>query len=457
MKYLRDMTSLGGARTHKWNGQVRLSAILLAAALAVAACASETADSIDGEATGEEAVEGTPRHDDSGHVSIGDREAGFGPGSLVVQAGQWAGRLTHVEGEWLPGPPIELDPPDVCAIGEPEAIQGLTLVRPVDAPGVRADVISAEVRVYATTEEAEALVDKLNGEFADECDAAGLDRLLAADAPPGITYNFGDGIGDPSPVPDRLPDGLVADSRSFTGEVIFGTVAEPLLQKGTVVADGRFVMGFSVTANPEHVDALEAEVIAVLFSASAPEAIDVPDLDIEVDQLRQAVLSDDDLPQFYESSAQMFVGGQGQSDRCFTEVNPTATSSGPGWLAISPGVGVSELRQTAEIYRTSRQADAAFEEGLERGVECFPAQLNLSEMFEVIETRVTEIDVDGRRVLLGEIDLIQSLGGQTFDVEAKIAATQVDETVHNVLFFGLAGDSPDLASLVAIAATGAEQ
>lgn len=444
MGYLRDMKLFGGTVQMRW------SAVALTTALAVSACGSSTADDVAESVT--EAADATSTDEASTvAVSLGDREAGYGQGSLAVLAGQYVDRLADVEGDWFPGPPIPLEIPDVCGLPEPAALQGLVLARPVDQTGIRADVISIEVRVYKTAEEAEAIISLVNGDSADDCDRASVE--LAADSTaPGVSFDFGDGVGQPSPVPDGLPDGLPANSRSYDFEIVFGSVTEPLVQESTVVAEGQAVIAFSVSSGAEDVDELEADLIAALFGQPAPEVIENPDLDVVIDDVRRSVLADSELPDFYGRTNAMVVGGPGEPDVCFTAAPPAAATSGPSWLAVSPNIGASELNQGNRIYADVDAATVAFEEVKATGLECFPEEIQLPDGFEIVSSEAEVLDVDGTQVVHVEIDFVQTLGTQTYDVEAKIAVAQFDEVLTSLRFFGLAGDAPDLPELVAIAA-----
>jgi hypothetical protein len=384
-------------------------------------------------------------------VALGGREAGYGPGSLAVLAGQYAERLTDLEGDWFRGPPVPLTVPDVCGFPEPSAVQGFTLAQPVDASGLRADVVSVEVRVHETPDEAEALVNLINGETADDCDRASLEVALEA-AVPGVSYDFGDGLGTPAPVPDGLPVGLPADSRSYDFDIIFGTVPEPLLQLATVVADGPITVSFSAASTPDNVEDLETQVIDVLFSEPAPEPIELPGLDALIDDVRRSVLSNEDVPAFYDPTHAMVLSGPSYPSECITAAQPAVTAFGPFWISVSPGTGASELGQVFRIFADADSASAAFEEFTTVGVDCFVAELGLPVEFELTNSTTELTEVDGQQVVHVELDYLQKVGEQAFDVEAKFAVTQTGPTLTSAQFFGLAGDSPNLPKLVATSA-----
>lgn len=453
MSYFRGMEILGQTLPKRW------SAVALAAALAVSACGSTTAP--DSQTNTEEletttttaeseSNEAAPEADGE-TVSLGEREAGFGRGSLAVLAGEFVERLEDVEGDWFPGPPFPLDPPDVCGVPEAAALQNLVLVRPVDQTGVRGDVITAEVRIYDTAAEAEALVDLINGDSAEACDQASAELALESTTP-GVSFDLGDGVGEPGTVPDNLPEGIPAASRSYDFEVVFGSVGEALVQKSTVAVVDTAVISFSVSASAEIVDDLEAEVVEALFTDPAPEIIESPDLDVVIDNIRRSVLSDSDLPDFYDPGTALLIGSPGSPDVCFTADSPVAATFGPSWISISPGIGSSEVRQGSRIYSDSAAASAAFEEVASIGVECFPEELAFPDEFELVSSAAEELEIGGTRVVHVELDYVQSFGGQTFDVDVKIAVAQFGEVLTSVRFFGLAGDSPELPELVALAA-----
>ena len=462
MHYRRAMSS-------SLNKPLRLRmVILLAVAFTVAACGesaetsapsevspdstttTEQPTAVDGQADeGDVVIEEETQAVDA--FSLGDREAGGGLGSLAVQAGEYAERLVDVEGDWFPGQPITLDIPDVCAIPEPVALQGITRSRPVDELGVRADVIAAEVRVYESAAVAESLVALVNGDSAEACDLATLESVVDGEIP-GVSFDFGDGVGSAAASPDGVPADFPADSRNYDFAIIFGTVAEPLVQKATVVADGHFVIATSAVSTPEEVDDLASQVVAAVFAEPAPTLIEGPDLDTLVDMARRAVFAEGELPEFYEPIGQVFFGGAGDPDVCFTSAPPVARGSGPSWLAATPGAGASRAGQDFRIYADVESASAAFAELVERGEECFPAELELPDDFSLLEVVDEVVDVGGRQVLHVELAYEQLLGGQAFDVEAKIAITLADETMLTASFFGLAGDSPDLVGLLAAAA-----
>ena len=427
------------------------------AVLALAACGGSPEGSTAGEANEADTATAIDEAGDTGSepgsesVSLGDREAGYGAGSLAVLAGQYAERLTNLKGDWFRGPPVPLTVPEVCGLPEPPAVQGFTLVQPVDASGVRADVVSVEVRVYETPDQAEALVSLINGETADDCDRANLEVALEA-AVPGVSYDFGDGLGTPAPVPDGLPAGLPADSRSYDFDIIFGTVSEPLLQLATVVADGSITVSFSAASTPDNVEDLEAQVIDVLFAEPAPEPIDLPGLDALIDDVRRSVLSNEDVPAFYDPTHAMVLSGPSSPSECITAAQPAVTAFGPFWISVTPGTGASELGQVFRIFANTDSASAALEEVTTVGVDCFVAELGLPDEFELTNSTTELAEVDGQQVAHVELDYLQKIGEQTFDVEAKFAVTQIGPILTSAQFFGLAGDSPNLPELVATSA-----
>ena len=365
--------------------------IVLAAAVFLAACSqgddavSETATDSVAETTST-VPEPAASDDEEGEVSagedgevesveratidLGDREAGFGPGSLAVQAGLWAERITELEGDWRPLFQA-VDLPEVCGFADGQAAQQVMLVRPVDELGVRSDVVSVEVRIFESADTAAALVAALNGDTADDCDLASLELVETV---PGIEFDFGDGVGTPTPPSSDLPSGLLAEARLGDFDVVFGSVRETVFQKQTVVADGNVVLAVVVAAAPDDLDQLEAEVVDVLFSEPAPEAADQPDLDVVVDQVRNGVLLDEDFPEFYDQLLPLAIGGPGDDDVCFDAAPPIAEGSGPEWLAFTPGAGGSAVSQRFEIYADADLATLAFQEVADRGLECFPQE-----------------------------------------------------------------------------------
>ncbi len=312
-------------------------------------------------------------------------------------------------------------------------------------------MVSVEVRVYETPDQAEALVSLINGETADDCDRASLELALEA-AVPGVSYDFGDGLGTPAPAPDGLPAGLPADSRSYDFDIIFGTVPEPLLQLATVVADGSITVSFSAASTPDNVEDLETQVIDVLFSEPAPEPIELPGLDALIDDVRRSVLSNEDVPAFYDPTHAMVLSGPSYPSECITAAQPAVTAFGPFWISVSPGTGASELGQVFRIFADADSASAAFEEFTTVGVDCFVAELGLPVEFELTNSTTELTEVDGQQVVHVELDYLQKVGEQAFDVEAKFAVTQTGPTLTSAQFFGLAGDSPNLPKLVATSA-----
>ena len=86
------------------------------------------------------------------------------------------------------------------------------------------------------------------------------------------------------------------------------------------------------------------------------------------------------------------------------------------------------------------------------GASCLPAELGLSDQFDAQTASTETVSLDGREVVVIDVGLEQLVSGQIFDIEARIAATQVDELLHVVQFVGLEGDAPDLVELVVASA-----
>ena len=129
-----------------------------------------------------------------------------------------------------------------------------------------------------------------------------------------------------------------------------------------------------------------------------------------------------------------------------------AGAQGLSWVSNRPGLGASQVEQRFQVYSDEPAAAAALEELGALGAACLPAELGLNDEFEAQTAATETVEVDGREVVLITVGLEQQVSGQLFEVEARIAATQVDETLSVLQFVGLEGDSPDLTELVVISA-----
>ena len=378
------------------------------------------------------------------------REAGFGPGSLAVQTGAWVERVETIPGDWLPGLPVPTPIPDVCEVPEPLALQAISLAKFAEGSDATVEVVTVEARAYGSDAEAEAFVAVLNGEAADACDRTSV-ILLDALVLPGVRYDFGDGVGQPAQVIAEIPDEYVSDSRAYTFEIQASLSREDLRQRRTSVAAGQTAITYTVLTLADRAEALEALVSTALFGEPAPAVIDALDLDLIGDEIRGAAFEDSAFPDDWALTTPLRFGGPGAPNICLTSAQ-LAGASGLSWVSMRSGLGASQIEQRFQVYEDDIDATAALDELASLGASCLPAELGLSDQFDAQTASTETVSLDGREVVVIDVGLEQLVSGQIFDIEARIAATQVDELLHVVQFVGLEGDAPDLVELVVASA-----
>ena len=432
--------------------RVRLVAFLVAVALVAAACGNAVAavDEVESnvDASGDQAAE---------FVSLGEREAGFGPGSLAVAAGDYASRILDVEGEWFPQQPhIYRELPEVCGLSRPQASHGGNVTEVAAAQPAFGEVLAIDVLVYASPAEAASQIALLNAPTADDCDLTVLDqRLEEESAAPGVEFDFGDGIGNPTETSFALPDGFTFASRRYEGAIVIGSIRQDFAQIVTWVADGRYLLQLTAVSTSGDELGLSEEMANAVFATPGPELARDPELDEVVDALRASVLPNDALPPLFEPAQTLALHGPPlDDDSCYRQFNPEVQVAGPSWIAISPGVGGSVVGQNSAFHASEEDASTAFAELIDLGTDCFGESIGLlpEPDFRLVEGVLEIEEVDGFTVVQFDLDYIQTVGTQEFDVEVRAAFIQTGRFSAEVTFVGLAGDSPDLIELVVLAA-----
>ena len=201
----------------------------------------------------------------------------------------------------------------------------------------------------------------------------------------------------------------------------------------------------------DRAEALEALVSTALFSEPAPAVIDALDLDQIGDEIRGAAFEDSAFPDDWALTTPLRFGGPGAPNICLTSAQ-LAGASGISWVSMRPGLGASQIEQRFQVYEDDNIATAALDELASLGASCLPAELGLSDQFDAQTASTETVQLGGRDVVVIDVGLEQLVSGQIFDIEARIAATQVDELLHVVQFVGLEGDAPDLVELVVASA-----
>lgn len=397
------------------------------------------------------AVEQIDRGADFRQSALEFREAGFGPGGLAFEAGAWVGRLGDVNGEWTPGLTVPQPVPDICGIPEPSALQARSLARFAAGSDAIVEIITVEARVYESGDQAQIAVEALNGESAAECDQINVGRLEELSLP-RVRYDFGDGVGAPIAVAAEVPSEFVAESRVYGFSVSAGFRAEDIAQRITTVVQGRTALTIAVLAPTSSADALEAQVLSAFFDRPTPELSEAVDFDELAEEYRDAALEADDLPEDFLLITPLRFDGPSGLRPCL-DSQTVAGADGLSWVLLTQGAGSSQIEQSFERYASAAEAEDAFDELVERGASCLPVELSMNDAFDP-QTAATEVvEAEGREVVIIDLEIEQLLSGQIFDVQASLAATQVDDSLYVMEFFGLPSDAPDLASLVVAAAS----
>ena len=424
--------------------------VLLALMASACSGSSDLVDQDDGADTSDTPSEET--------VSLGTRESGFGPGSLVRVASEVANRLeslrSSASGDWIPVPPYEYEPrPSACGVAEPTALGGLVASRQSQADAPFGESIAVEVSIYPDAEAAANEVAALNGSDAVACDIESAERAMedfaGPDGIPGVEFDLGDGVGAEIAVPFEIAG--VSDNaaaRAFEGQAAIGAEERVLEQVEWVAADGRYVVHVASVSTTGAATDVAIEAAEILFAEPLPAVERDEVFDDAVDIARGAVLPEESFPAFYDESNTLRLVVLEQ-EGCLATSQPETVASGPSWLNITPGVGSSEVLQGTLIFSTPDEATAFFDDVVEGGTDCFVELIDLPQpMFTFVDGSSSTTMVDGYELLLLELDYTQAINTAEFDVEFDMAAVRVGELVFSMRFSGLAGDSPDLAALV---------
>lgn len=441
----------------------RIAAVLAAVAFATAACgaSSPTAAEPGDEVSSTDEAPGNPAQTT---VSLGDREAGFGPGSFAVIAGEVASRLADIEGNWQQIQPYTfVDRPEECGLPDPIAVQGGTLSFIDPTEFAFFDFIGAEVLIFETDAEAVEAVEALNGPNAQECDRIFGDQTDFEDvAGVGLDFDIGDGVGEPAQDPAATPNGRPVETRRYEATLGSGSVTRDVVQIESAVADGRFVVSFvAATASDQTNDGVVGDggteellntAAELLFSDPLPELVVDADLDEAIDDVRRSVLVSSDLADFWDEGPPAAISNDFTDPEGCYEVVGQARVSGPIWMAINPLSGGSQLFPNTAVYADEATAAASFAEFVNLGVDCFVDSLQLTPDFRVNGRAFDTVVVEGIDVVVIRLDVAQTVGTQVVDVEIGFASAQADRFTTGVFFGGLIGDSPDLGVLASTAA-----
>ncbi len=392
--------------------------------------------------------------DEAAAFSLGEREASFGAGSLVIAASKVAERLENLSGPWFFFPHYTYEPvPTECGYATPLALEGAIQSResPTDAPF--GDQVGVFVQVYADEATAAEQVAILNGPQSSACDAAGVARLeeeLAGPRDiPGAKFDVGDGRGLMTDVPF---DHENAAARRFVGKVSIGDEERELENIEWIAATGPMVVHASAMSLTGRAEELVVEMAEVLLSEEFPVAVIDASIDEAVDASRRAVVPNDALPSYYEETSPLTFATSSPETACYN-VLPDFYATGPSWQAITPGVGGSQVQQATMIFSSQDQAAKARADLVEQGTDCFEELVGLSEpMFTLVGEAINTETVATREVTTLELNYVQNINGEEFDADVQMSLVQDGRYVFVWEFFGLAGDSPNLAELAALSA-----
>ncbi len=394
---------------------------------------------------------------DEQSLSLGERESSFGPGSSLVAVSQVAERLDRLSeegGEWFPFPHYIYEPESPeCGYTTPIALKGQVQSRESVTDAPFSDTVGVEVMIYADEAVAAGEVAVLNGPNASACDVADGAKLKEAlegpESTPGVEFDVGDGKGAAADVPFDHPN---AAARRFVGTMSIGAESRQAEVIEWVAADGPMVVRASAFSLTGRADELVIEMAEVLLTDQFPVVVEDAALDEAVDVVRRAVLEPDVLPSYFEESDPVSFHATTPRTTCY-DVLPELAANGPGWLAITPGVGGSRVEQSTLIFPSAELAQNAVEELIAAGIDCYQQLVDLPEpMFSVVDGSITTEMVGDREVVNVQLDFVQDLNGAEFEADADMAVVQDGRFVFLFEFFGLAGDSPNLGELAVSAA-----
>ncbi len=390
-------------------------------------------------------------------VSLGEREAGFGPGSAALLAGKIINRLFDLEGDWAPqfNRGAEYRPrPAGCDPQGPIAaqVETLTKVNVDDAPF--GEATSVEVFVYESEEAVRREVAALNSDIADACDQAIIaDAMSNENQVPGVIMDLSNATG--VPFDDHLAQENSA-SRRYRGTISIGSEQRELEQIESAVGLGTILVRVYAISTQDRAEQVSTDTWRVLL-AGGPIVADDPEastaMDNAINDLRASALPDDAFPDYFEPAQRLKVLPPVPDAVCFNAPGAEAATYGPSQLAISPGVGASEINQISRVYGTEAEAEAAFDEFITKGVDCYLETIGIpNEMFTTKSTTEEVVERNGYTVADLNAKATQTLGEQDFPVEFATTAVRVGRYVLTVHFVGLDGDSPDLVDLATQAA-----
>ena len=338
--------------------------------------------------------------------------------------------------------------PDVLPIARVERMAGQ-----LSADGQIFEVlIQAGATLWPSPEAAQAAVDFYGTPDGLDCERReveiGFDYSNQPGEPTLVSY-------EPSEVVAPAYDGIEG-LQSYAKAVTTEQFDTPFVQtiETSVVRRGSVVWVFSISRMPDIERPPAVVELGGEWLADRP-VLDVPTPDREADAAAERLLTaleeEVERPSWFEDVSQVELTTTRLDDLCSSfQTQPIAAANGANAVAISQ-VAASSLSEQIATFTTPAEATSEVEHYEMTILDCIREEtasllpLGFARNGETIE----RVNVDGVDVVVSTVDLIQTVGDQSFDVRIMTALGSDGADAVHVSFEGLAGDEPDLLELVA--------
>jgi len=313
-------------------------------------------------------------------------------------------------------------------------------------------LVQAGATMWPSPEAAQAAVDFYGTPEGVDCERReveiGFDYSNQPGQPTLVSYEPSEVV---APVYDDI-EGVQSFSKAVTTEQFDAPFVQTI--ETSVVVRGSVVWIFSISRMPG-IDRPPAVVeLGGEWLADRP-ALDVPapdrEADAAADRLLEALDQEVERPTWFEDVSLVELTTTRLDDLCSSfQTEPIAAANGAGSVAISQ-VAASSLSEQIATFATTAEATLEVEHYEATVLDCIRQEtesllpLGFTRNGETIE----RVSVDGVEVVVSTVDLIQTVGDQSFDVRIMTALGSHGTDAVHVSFEGLAGDEPDLGELVA--------
>lgn len=384
-------------------------------------------------------------------VNLGPRESSRGAGSFVTIAQQHFFPVEALSGTWVADAALVSDIAECESPTELALVAGLLLQ--ADDLGREAGYfnnVTLLVEIHSDAAAATARVASAMGDQRSACQIAAFDQRERD--PSGLYATESDNPGGVVIDPHLDRPGL--QTASFDLALTGPGISLPLTRTLTMWSAGQTVFTMEIITRDGTNAEIAAEVSdAIEAQASPTAAFPDPVLDVSLDTVRRATLTDDVLADFFNFQAPLQVLQPDSSNGCSQDYPEPALLEiqGPVW---SLRTGTSALIQGATIFADADAAAAEMQRAELTAAECLgsigPTMIPGSN--ETLATDSEVVTVDGISMLKFSADILQTMDqpGTILSADARIEWTlaQMDNVILQWGFVGVAGDEPDLNALM---------